>query len=303
MTNAIEARGLRKSFGGNAVLDGVDLSVERGTVLALLGPNGAGKTTTVRILSTLLVPDGGTASVDGFDVVGEPDQVRRRIGLTGQDTSVDGLLTGRENLVLMGRLFHLGKAAARERADALLAQFGLSDAADRAAGEYSGGMRRRLDLAASLIPAPPVLFLDEPTTGLDPTSREAMWETVRELVAGGTTVLLTTQYLEEADQLADRIVVLSDGRVAAEGTAPELKRLVGRERLELTFAAAVVRDRAHAFTGGDAVGDTVLSIPVDGIAEVRSLLNRVQDDGLSGVSLHQPTLDDVFRTLTTGATR
>jgi ABC-2 type transport system ATP-binding protein len=297
---AIEAHGLRKSFGEVKVLEQLDLRVERGTMLALLGPNGAGKTTVVRILSTLLAADEGTVRIDGHDVAGDAGAVRARIGLTGQDTAVDGLLTARENLVMMGRLFHLGRDAARQRATELLAQFDLAEAADRPVQTYSGGMRRRLDLAISLITSPPVLFLDEPTTGLDPTSRTAMWETIRKLLAGGTTVLLTTQYLEEADQLADRIAVMRDGRIVAEGTAGELKRQVGSERLKLAFTSLTDAERANAWLNGEVHDERSVSVAVQGPADVRRMLNEVADAGLDvlDVSLYEPTLDDVFGTLT-----
>ncbi|MDT0616370.1 ATP-binding cassette domain-containing protein [Streptomyces lancefieldiae] len=297
---AIEVRGLRKSYGDVTVLKSVDFQVESGTMLALLGPNGAGKTTTVKIISTLLRADGGTATIHGHDIVTEPRAVRRIIGLTGQSTAVDGLLTGEENLVMMGQLFGLGGRAAKRRAAELLEQFDLVDAGRRQAKTYSGGMRRRLDLAVSLINKPPVLFLDEPTTGLDPTSRMAMWDTIRALMAGGTTVLLTTQYLEEADQLADRIVVINDGLVAAEGTADELKRRVGSERVELTFAAPDLA-MAHALYDGERIDDNTISVPVGGVEDVRRLLNRAAETNIqvSKVALHQPTLDDVFRSLTT----
>ncbi|MGW4396862.1 ATP-binding cassette domain-containing protein [Amycolatopsis nivea] len=296
---AIEARGLRKSYGDVKVLESVDLSVRRGTMFALLGPNGAGKTTTVRILSTLLDADGGTVTVNGHDLAGSKRTVREQIGLTGQDTAVDELLTGRENLEMMARLFHLPAARAKERATELLAQFDLVEAAGRQVKTYSGGMRRRLDLAISLITSPPVLFLDEPTTGLDPRSRSAMWDAIRELLTGGTTILLTTQYLEEADQLADRIAVIDKGRVVAEGTAAELKRKVGTERLKLTFATAADAARAHDVAGGVLTGDTV-SVAIDQPAEVRQVLNRIDDAGLetTGLELSEPTLDDVFHTLT-----
>ncbi|HEY3712390.1 MAG TPA: ATP-binding cassette domain-containing protein [Amycolatopsis sp.] len=296
---AIEARGLRKSFGDVDVLEGVDLNVERGTMFALLGPNGAGKTTTVRILSTLLDADGGTVTVNGHDVAGRKRKVREQIGLTGQDTAVDELLTARENLEMMARLFHLSGAAAKTRAVELLAQFDLVDAADRQVKTYSGGMRRRLDLAISLITSPPVLFLDEPTTGLDPRSRSAMWDAIRELLKSGTTILLTTQYLDEADQLADRIAVIDKGRVVAEGTAAELKRKVGSERLKLEFATAAEAAQAHQVAGGVLLG-TAVSIAIDQPAEVRRVLNQVADAGLetTGLELSEPTLDDVFTTLT-----
>src|ERR1700694_3434943 len=234
----IEVKNLTKSYGKNEVLKGIDLQVERGTMLALLGPNGAGKTTTVRILSTLLNFDGGTVLVEGHDVRAEADQVRRVIGLTGQSAAVDELLTGRENLVMMGQLYRLTAASARARAEELLEEFDLVEAADRTAKTYSGGMRRRLDLAVSLIATPPVIFLDEPTTGLDPRSRLAMWDIIKNLLAGGTTILLTTQYLDEADQLADRIVVIDGGRVIAEGTPSALKSKVGNDRLRLHSTGA-----------------------------------------------------------------
>ncbi|MFI5614923.1 ATP-binding cassette domain-containing protein [Amycolatopsis sp. NPDC051903] len=299
---AIEARGLRKSYGEVAVLESVDLSVERGTMFALLGPNGAGKTTTVRILSTLLEADGGTVTVNGHDLNGSKRKVREQIGLTGQDTAVDELLTGRENLEMMARLFHLSPAAAKARATELLGQFDLVDAATRQVKTYSGGMRRRLDLAISLITTPPVLFLDEPTTGLDPRSRSAMWDAIRQLLDGGTTILLTTQYLDEADQLADRIAVIDKGRVVAEGTAAELKRRVGTERLKLTFGTAVEADRAHTVVDGVLL-DAAVSIAVEHPEHVRRVLNQVADAGLepTGVELSAPTLDDVFHTLTSTA--
>ena len=227
---AIEARGLVKIYGDQRALDGFDLTVRAGTVCGLLGPNGAGKTTAVRILATLLRPDGGSASVAGVDVVAAPLAVKRRIGLSGQEPAVDEILSGRQNLVLFGRLNRLSRRAAERRADELLARLGLADAADRAVKHYSGGMRRRLDLAVTLILAPRVLFLDEPTTGLDPRNRREVWAAIRELVAGGTTVLLTTQYLDEADQLADRVVVIDAGRVIAEGTPAELKARIGGDR-------------------------------------------------------------------------
>src|SRR5688572_18784212 len=232
---AIEVKDLQKSYGATTVLKGVDFKVERGTMLALLGPNGAGKTTTVRILSTLLPFNSGSVHIEGYDVQTQADEVRSVIGLTGQSAAVDELLTGRENLVMMGRLYRLTPDSASARANELLEDFGLVDAADRPAKTYSGGMRRRLDLAVSLIATPPIIFLDEPTTGLDPRSRLAMWEIINKLKEDGATILLTTQYLEEADQLADEILVIDGGKVIAQGTASELKRKVGKDRLELTF--------------------------------------------------------------------
>ena len=252
-TSAIEVRGLRKSYGKKVVLDGIDLTVEKGTVTALLGPNGAGKTTTVHILSTLVRADGGTASVNGCDVVRDPDGVRAAIGLTGQFSAVDGLLTGEENLLLMARLRHLGGKRSKTRVAELLEQFDLTEAARKPLATYSGGMKRRLDLAMTLVTSPSVIFLDEPTTGLDPRSRHTMWDIVRGLVADGTTVLLTTQYLDEADELADRIAVLDDGRIVAEGTPDELKRLVPGGHIRLRFAddaafdaASRLLDESHA---------------------------------------------------------
>jgi ABC-2 type transport system ATP-binding protein len=299
---AIEVQGLRKSFGDVAVLEGIDLQVERGTMLALLGPNGAGKTTTVRILSTLLTADGGTVLVEGHDVTREPRAVRELIGLTGQDTAVDELLTGRENLVMMGRLFHLGRTASQRRAAELLGQFELEEAADRPVRTYSGGMRRRLDLAISLITCPRVLYLDEPTTGLDPHSRQSMWEMIKGLLTAGSTILLTTQYLDEADQLADQIAVIDNGKVVAEGTADDLKKQVGTERLQLTFSDDDAVHQAHRLVGGVRVNGRSLSIAVDGAEQVRQLLNRVAEPSLAvqDISLLQPTLDDVFHTLTGG---
>ena len=251
----IEVKDLVKSYGKLKVLKGINLRIERGTMLALLGPNGAGKTTTVRILSTLLSFDSGTATVEGFDVVEDAGKVRSIIGLTGQSAAVDELLTGRENLVMMGRLYRLTPASAKARAQELLEEFNLVKAAERPAKTYSGGMRRRLDLAVSLIATPPVIFLDEPTTGLDPRSRLAMWDIIKNLMAAGSTILLTTQYLEEADQLADRIVVIDDGKVIAEGTASELKGKVGNDRLEVTFKDQAALDQAVTALG-KAVIDT-----------------------------------------------
>jgi ABC-2 type transport system ATP-binding protein len=274
-------------------------------MLALLGPNGAGKTTTVRILSTLLSFDGGTASVEGHDVVKEADKVRGVIGLTGQSAAVDELLTGRENLVMMGRLYRLTKASAKARADELLEEFDLVRAADRPAKTYSGGMRRRLDLAVSLIATPPIIFLDEPTTGLDPRSRLAMWAIIKKLMAGGTTILLTTQYLEEADQLADKIVVIDDGKVIAEGTAAELKSKVGKDRLELVFSDTQAFNQAAKLLGKEVAdsNDKTLSLTVliqDNNKDIRSTLEVLADAKVTihEITIHKPTLDDVFLSLT-----
>ncbi|RTL61813.1 MAG: ATP-binding cassette domain-containing protein [Pseudonocardiaceae bacterium] len=307
----LEATGLRKRYGDTTVLDGIDLAVAEGSVLALLGPNGAGKTTTVRILGTLTQPDGGSARIAGFDVVAQPRRVREVIALTGQYAAVDAQQTGRENLTMIGRLLRLGRRGAATRADELLERFELTEAADRPVVTYSGGMRRRLDLAMSLVAAPRLLFLDEPTTGLDPASRATMWDAVGELVRGGTTVLLTTQYLEEADRLADRIVLIDDGRVAAQGSADELKARVGGDRLELTYTDAEALARAVTVTGGVAEGAT-LTMPTDGSAtELHHVLDALRAAGAEPdrVTSHRPTLDDVFlgvtkRTLvTTGADR
>ncbi|MEV0911054.1 ATP-binding cassette domain-containing protein [Streptomyces hokutonensis] len=305
---AIEAVGLRKSHQDREVLCGIDLHVPAGTVLGLLGPNGAGKTTTVRILSTLLRLDGGRASVAGFDVSSRPVQVRRRIGLSGQYAAVDEELTGRENLVLLGRLLHLGGRAARARAEELLSRFGLEDAAERPLRTYSGGMRRRLDLASTLVGRPEVIFLDEPTTGLDPSSRLALWELVRELVADGVTLLLTTQYLEEADSLADRIAVLAKGRVVAEGTADELKRKVGQERLEITLATPALLPQALSALSGLITGELsrdqrkgALGIQLaDGLAGVAAAAEALHQAGIEVTEFAQrrPSLDDVFLSLT-----
>ncbi|MGY2127686.1 ATP-binding cassette domain-containing protein [Blastococcus sp. SYSU DS0617] len=308
MTDAIVVEGLVKRFGATTALDGVDLTVTEGSVLGLLGPNGAGKTTVVRILSTLLEPDAGRAQVAGLDVVRDADAVRAAIGLTGQYAAVDEYLTGYENLEMVGRLYRLSKAQARSRAGELLERFDLTGAANRPAKTYSGGMRRRLDIAASLINRPRVLFLDEPTTGLDPRSRLAMWEFIAELADGGTTILLTTQYLEEADRLADRMVVIDSGTVIARGTADELKAQVGGQRLEFTVTDAAVLPAMVAELRPLAVDEPQvdvagrrLSLPVSGGAEVLAeALHRL--DGsvaqIVDVGLRRPDLDDVFLALT-----
>jgi len=301
----IQAKGLKKSYGSNKVLKGIDINVKRGTMLALLGPNGAGKTTTVRILSTLLGFDGGSVSVEGYDVTTESDKVRSVIGLTGQSAAVDELLTGRENLVMMGRLYRLTKKSAAIRATELLKEFDLVDAADRPAKTYSGGMRRRLDLAVSLIATPPVIFLDEPTTGLDPRSRLAMWEIIKKLMANGTTILLTTQYLEEADQLADSIIVIDGGKVIAEGTASQLKSKVGKDRLELTFEGAKALASAVTALGKDVIDSnekdySATVVIKDTNTDIKKALDTLNREKIELVSMavHKPTLDDVFLSLT-----
>jgi ABC-2 type transport system ATP-binding protein len=301
----IEVKNLTKSYGTNEVLKGVDFKVERGTMLALLGPNGAGKTTTVRILSTLLGFDGGTVLVEGHSVTDEADKVRSVIGLTGQSAAVDELLTGRENLIMMGRLYRLTSKSAKERGQELLEQFDLVKAADRPVKTYSGGMRRRLDLAVSLIATPPVIFLDEPTTGLDPRSRLAMWDIIKKLMEAGTTILLTTQYLEEADQLADQIIVIDGGKVIAEGTATELKSKVGNDRLELTFRDGKTLERALESLGKKVIDrdDKEYSLTVV-IKETNTDVKEVLDAlafrkvSIQSMAIHKPTLDDVFLSLT-----
>jgi len=300
---AISAVGVRKSFGDLVVLDGVELTVEQGSVFALLGPNGAGKTTIVRILATLLEPDDGEIRVAGRDVAREPDAVRDAIGVTGQFSAIDELLTGRENLTLMADLHHLARADARGRIGEPLERFELVDAADRMAVTYSGGMRRRLDLAMTLIGAPQIIFLDEPTTGLDPRSRRTVWEIVRGLAGDGTTVFLTTQYLEEADQLADRVAILDRGRLVAQGTAQELKQRIPGGRIDLSFADAATQLAAAAAMQLPVRGDDArsLQIPTDrNLATVRRVLRELDHAGVDVVDLaiHTPDLDDVFLALT-----
>jgi ABC-2 type transport system ATP-binding protein len=308
MTDAVIAEGLVKHYKDVKALDGIDLRVPQGSVLAVLGPNGAGKTTAVRILTTLLQPDAGRAEVAGVDVRAHPALVRSKIGVSGQYAAVDEYLTGYENLEMVGRLYHLGRRQSRQRARALLEQFDLADAGDRMAKTYSGGMRRRLDLAGALVADPPVLFLDEPTTGLDPRSRTDMWEVIKKLVAGGTSLMLTTQYLEEADLLADNIVVIDHGKVIAEGTADALKAQVGGERLEITVSDAARIAEARDLLQPLGVGPVVveehqrsLLVPVSGGASVlAAALRRLDGEQIEvdDVGLRRPTLDDVFLILT-----
>ncbi|MFI9615598.1 ATP-binding cassette domain-containing protein [Streptomyces sp. NPDC052023] len=308
MPGAIYAEGLVKTFGDVRALDGVDLDVPEGTVLGLLGPNGAGKTTTVRCLTTLLRPDSGRAVVAGVDVLAHPDQVRRSIGLSGQFAAVDEYLTGRENLQMVGQLYQMSAKAAKVRAGELLDQFNLADAADRPAKTYSGGMRRRLDLAAALVVSPPVMFMDEPTTGLDPRNRQQLWEVIKQLVSGGTTLLLTTQYLEEADHLAHDIAVVDQGRVIARGTSDQLKARTGGERVEV-----VVHEREHMAAAAEVLagfgkGETTveehtrkLTVPVTGGAKLLAEVIReldVRGIEIDDIGLRRPTLDDVFLSLT-----
>ncbi|PRY32473.1 ATP-binding cassette domain-containing protein [Umezawaea tangerina] len=304
---AVRATGLRKSFGDHVVLDGIDLEVAQGAVFALLGPNGAGKTTTVQILSTLIRPDGGDVLVAGRDLARDPEGIRAAIGVTGQFSAVDDLLTGRENLVLMADLRHLGRAAGRRRADELLARFDLVEAAGKPAATYSGGMRRRLDLAMTLVGDPRVIFLDEPTTGLDPRSRRTTWQVIRGLVADGVTIFLTTQYLEEADELADRVAVLDHGRVVAEGTPDELKRRVPGGHVLLRFADTTALAAAAAVLGDAPRDEDELTLQVagdGGVRALRDLLGGLDHAGVevAELSIHTPDLDDVFLALTGQAT-
>jgi ABC-2 type transport system ATP-binding protein len=305
LTKMIETRGLRKAFGDHVVLDSIDLDVAEGTIFALLGPNGAGKTTTVQILATLVRPDGGEVRVAGHDPSREPDKVRAAIGVTGQFSAVDNLLTGEENLLLMADLQHLSRSEGRNRAAKLLDRFELADAAKKLPFTYSGGMRRRLDLAMTLIGDPHLIFLDEPTTGLDPRSRHTMWQIIRDLASGGVTIFLTTQYLDEADELADRIALLDHGKLVAEGTPDELKRRIPGGHIRLQFADAHgLESAAHAL--GQVVRDDIaltLQIPTDGsVQSLRAVLDRLDHqvaavDGAE-VSVHTPDLDDVFFALT-----
>ncbi|MBP2326969.1 ABC-2 type transport system ATP-binding protein [Kibdelosporangium banguiense] len=301
--SAITVTGLRKSFGDKVVLDGIDLDVREGTTFCMLGPNGAGKTTAVQILSTLIGFDGGQARIAGHDLVKQPDAVRAAIGVTGQFSAVDNLLTGEENLLLMADLHHLGRAEGKRRATELLGKFDLTQAAAKLVSTYSGGMRRRLDLAMTLVGDPRVIFLDEPTTGLDPRSRRTMWQTIHGLVAGGVTIFLTTQYLEEADELADRIAVLDQGKLVAEGTPEELKRGIPGGHVRLRFADAARLDAAARALGNASQDDEALTLQVPGdggVPALRALLSQLEGAGIEvdELSVHTPDLDDVFFALT-----
>lgn len=304
-SNAIEVKNLQKSYGKLKVLKGINFTVKRGTILALLGPNGAGKTTTIKILSTLLSPDSGTASVNGHDVVRHPGEVRSSIGLTGQYAAVDEYLTGAENLQMMGRLYRLSMADSQRRAEQLLKLFDLEEPGKRPVKTYSGGMRRKLDLAMSLVASPPIIFLDEPTTGLDPRSRLTMWETIKLLANHGVTILLTTQYMDEADHLADNIVVIDGGKVIAEGDSDTLKAKIGSDRLELTVSEKSSFKKAQDVVDGEVLSSDpesrVISIAShNGVATVRTVLQQLESAKIEieNISLHRPTLDDVFLSLT-----
>jgi ABC-2 type transport system ATP-binding protein len=302
---AISVKGLRKSFKNLTVLDGIDFDIKKGTIFALLGPNGAGKTTTINILSTLLLPDKGTVRISGFDVVKEVDKVRSLIGLTGQYAALDEYLTGKENLQMIGRLYHLSHRDIKQRTQELLELFDLVDAANRAVKTYSGGMHRRLDLAVSLIASPPIIFLDEPTTGLDPRSRLIMWDTIKQLAESGTTILLTTQDMDEADHLASRILVLNGGKIIAEGTSDKLKQMVGPERLEITFINASYFEKAKEVIQvekfhADNKMYTISFVTTGGVHQLRQVLSQLDEANIEveNVSFHSPTLDDVFLILT-----
>ncbi|NUS26898.1 MAG: ATP-binding cassette domain-containing protein [Streptomyces sp.] len=303
---AIAAHQLRKSYGDKTVLDGVDIAVPEGTIFALLGPNGAGKTTAVKILSTLITPDAGTAHIAGHDLTTTPQAVRATIGVTGQFSAVDGLITGEENMLLMADLHHLPKAEGRQVTTELLERFDLTDAAKKPASTYSGGMKRRLDIAMTLVGSPRIIFLDEPTTGLDPRSRHTMWQIIRELVTDGVTVFLTTQYLEEADELADRIAVLNNGKIAAEGTAEELKRLIPGGHIQLRFTDPTAYRTATSTLTEATQNDEALTlrIPSDGSQrQLRALLDQLDTAGIEAdeLTVHTPDLDDVFFALTDDA--
>jgi len=301
---AIAVTGLRKFYGEHLVLDGIDLAVEPGTVFALLGPNGAGKTTMVQILSTLIHADGGEAALAGYDLNRQPARVREVIGVTGQYSAIDKLLTGRENLTLMADLYHLDRAAAKARTDELLERFDLTDVAGKLATTYSGGMQRKLDLAMTLVSDPRIIFLDEPSTGLDPRSRRTMWQMVKDLTRNGITIFLTTQYLEEADQLADQIALLDHGKLIARGTPDELKRMIpgGHIRLRFTDVSTLRKARAIIARPGRADEEPlILEVPTDGsVAELRGILTHLDDNGIdvAELTVHTPDLDDVFLTLT-----
>ncbi len=303
-TTAIAVTGLRKSFGEHTVLDGIDLTVAQGMVFALLGPNGAGKTTTVQILSTLIHADDGEATLAGYNLNREPTRIREVIGVTGQYSAVDKLLTGRENLMLMADLYHLGRARARARIEELLERFDLTEAAGKLIATYSGGMLRKLDLAMTLVSDPQIIFLDEPTTGLDPRSRRTMWQIVKDLTRSGVTIFLTTQYLEEADQLADQIALLDHGTLIARGTPDELKRMIPGGHIRLRFADAGALGTAQAVIGRPAKADQealTLEVPTTGtVPELRAILTRLDDHGIdvAELTVHAPDLDDVFLTLT-----